>query len=80
MNTIKVSLLVFFCVIIYMIAIDYKVLIYSNLIVDLIKTKVNRGIWVLKFHPRSPFIKFFRKVDTDEIAKNIRSTLIKEET
>jgi hypothetical protein len=62
-----------------MVAVDYKVLIYSNLVIDLIKTKANRLIWVMKYHPRSPLIRFFRKVDTDEIAKNLQDLLIKKE-
>ena len=77
MNPFQSSILIFFAIIIYIIAIDRNVEDFIILKLKLMKINVERLIWIIKFHPRNPITNYIQAKKYEKLAKELHNEIIK---
>lgn len=68
-------ILVIFGVVAYMMLVDENVVVYLNLIFKAIQVRVEKLIWMIRFHPRNPITNLIKKWEYDRIAKELMEEL-----
>lgn len=62
-------------IILYMVAVDQNVSDYIILQGKIIKVKIERFFWMIRFHPKNPITNFTLKFKYDRIAKELEQEL-----
>lgn len=71
------SLLVVFAILCYMIVVDANVAKFILLLVDMFKLNCVRLVWMIRFHPDNPFLRWQINRRANKIAKQMQEDLDK---
>lgn len=75
MTPFQTILFVVFAIIVYMMCVDENVTNYINLISKIVKTEIDKKLWIIKYHPKNPITNLIKRREYDKIAIELMNEL-----
>ena len=75
MDVIQSSILIFFVILFYIIAVDKNVEDFLILQLKLLKINFERFIWMVRFHPRNPITNFIQARKYEKLAEDLHNQM-----